>query len=397
MGRLRRGLDRRRRPRSRDRAPHVRRDDRARRERLQRAVLGVPHRVRLLARRSLAGLRRPRRRRALRDEEGQDPRAPDDQARERQRRGDRLLTRRLARLPGDSRTSDLPRRRVGKEEGRARGPRAQGPQRGEARDDRHPSPRAGAVDPCARALVRRDDARARPGGRDDPDRRRREARGPLPPRRPRPGDRRARAGARRERASLELGGRDDPFLGPECADGEAGGAGHTQGILCVAFSSDGKRLVTGSGDHTARIWNLETGEETARLRHLSTLRAIACSAEEPLVATCDGAHLRQFDLETGAEHGDGAVAPRDVRALAFPRGGATPADSRVRLRHWFVLDRPGVEDGGHARERDRARGARRAVLRGGRVLPRRRARRRLHEGARARAPLGRGRAPRPHD
>lgn len=34
--------------------------------------------------------------------------------------------------------------------------------------------------------------------------------------------------------------------------------GHTEAVLAVAFSPDGKRLATGSGDTTIRLWDMET-------------------------------------------------------------------------------------------------------------------------------------------
>jgi WD40 repeat protein len=37
--------------------------------------------------------------------------------------------------------------------------------------------------------------------------------------------------------------------------------GHTEGVLCVGFSPDGSRLVTGSGDGTVRLLDAATGEE----------------------------------------------------------------------------------------------------------------------------------------
>jgi WD40 repeat protein len=33
--------------------------------------------------------------------------------------------------------------------------------------------------------------------------------------------------------------------------------GHTHGIVSAAFSPDGKKVITGSQDHTARIWDWE--------------------------------------------------------------------------------------------------------------------------------------------
>jgi dipeptidyl aminopeptidase/acylaminoacyl peptidase len=41
--------------------------------------------------------------------------------------------------------------------------------------------------------------------------------------------------------------------------------GHTDGLESAAFSPDGRRIVTASDDHTARIWDAATGRELARL------------------------------------------------------------------------------------------------------------------------------------
>ena len=36
--------------------------------------------------------------------------------------------------------------------------------------------------------------------------------------------------------------------------------GHTDIVYSVAFSPDGTRIVSGSGDNTLRIWNADTGQ-----------------------------------------------------------------------------------------------------------------------------------------
>jgi WD40 repeat protein/serine/threonine protein kinase len=41
-------------------------------------------------------------------------------------------------------------------------------------------------------------------------------------------------------------------------------AGHTDGVLSVAFSADGKRLLTSSYDGTARLWDVDSGRELQR-------------------------------------------------------------------------------------------------------------------------------------
>ncbi|KAJ7830803.1 WD40 repeat-like protein [Mycena olivaceomarginata] len=39
--------------------------------------------------------------------------------------------------------------------------------------------------------------------------------------------------------------------------------GHTESVISVAFSPDGKRIVSGSPDWTVRIWDSESGEPVA--------------------------------------------------------------------------------------------------------------------------------------
>ena len=38
-------------------------------------------------------------------------------------------------------------------------------------------------------------------------------------------------------------------------------AGHFSTVLAVAFSPDGKFVVSGSGDNLVQIWHVETGDE----------------------------------------------------------------------------------------------------------------------------------------
>ena len=36
--------------------------------------------------------------------------------------------------------------------------------------------------------------------------------------------------------------------------------GHTNFVLAVAISTDGAKIVSGSGDSIVRVWSMETGE-----------------------------------------------------------------------------------------------------------------------------------------
>jgi WD40 repeat protein len=56
--------------------------------------------------------------------------------------------------------------------------------------------------------------------------------------------------------------------------------GHTASVLTVAFSSDGKRLISGGQDETVRLWKTDTGELLrTREEHWGAINALAFSAD----------------------------------------------------------------------------------------------------------------------
>ena len=57
-------------------------------------------------------------------------------------------------------------------------------------------------------------------------------------------------------------------------------AGHTDSVLAVAFSANGKLLVSGSADKTVRLWEAETGKlRRAREEHTAPVNIVAFSLE----------------------------------------------------------------------------------------------------------------------
>jgi WD40 repeat protein len=80
-------------------------------------------------------------------------------------------------------------------------------------------------------------------------------------------------------------------------------SGHTDTIWGVAFSPDGRHFVTGSFDRTARLWNVETATELATLTgHNGRIGPVAFSPDGRWLATgSDNVTVRIWDARTGGE------------------------------------------------------------------------------------------------
>jgi len=76
--------------------------------------------------------------------------------------------------------------------------------------------------------------------------------------------------------------------------------GHEGAVLSVAFSSD-ERLLTGSNDYTGRIWGVESGEELVRLiGHSGPIASVAFSSNDEIVLTGSGdGTARLWNSSTG--------------------------------------------------------------------------------------------------
>jgi WD40 repeat protein len=68
--------------------------------------------------------------------------------------------------------------------------------------------------------------------------------------------------------------------------------GHTDRVLCLAYSPDGTRLASGSDDQTVRIWDVAAGRELAVLKgHGQPVGAVAFAPDGKTIASAGGAVL----------------------------------------------------------------------------------------------------------
>ncbi|MDE2997522.1 MAG: hypothetical protein OXU79_00415 [Gemmatimonadota bacterium] len=120
------------------------------------------------------------------------------------------------------------------------------------------------------------------------------------------------------------------------------------GVTSVAFSPDGATLASSSLDGKVKVWNIETGELSARLEgHTDRVVAVSFSPDGALLASAGGRGdptVRLWDLSSQREvavlkgHGNG------VRSVSFsaPEGAILASTSSRTVRLWDVATRAEV-------------------------------------------------------
>lgn len=96
---------------------------------------------------------------------------------------------------------------------------------------------------------------------------------------------------------------------------------HNDAVTSVAFSPDGKYVASGSKDNTARVWDIETGREIARFSHNDSVNTVTFSPDGKLVASgsSDG-FTYVWDTTTGKEISHTSHTDKVTSVIFSPSG-----------------------------------------------------------------------------
>jgi WD40 repeat protein len=111
---------------------------------------------------------------------------------------------------------------------------------------------------------------------------------------------------------------------------------HGDGVHAVAFSPDERYVATGSDDDSGRVLDLRTGKELPRLRHDGDVREVAFSPDGRMLATASFDNTaRAFIVETGRELSR-VVHDQTVWSVAFSANGQSVAsgDATGAVKVW---------------------------------------------------------------
>src|SRR5262249_58718372 len=109
-------------------------------------------------------------------------------------------------------------------------------------------------------------------------------------------------------------------------------------VIGLEWSPDSRRLATGSGDRTARIWDATTAAELARFPHRGRVVPLTWSADGTLLVTESSGVAHVWRAASGEEVSRLALT-RGARAGGFSPDAATLTTLSLGART-LLADRP---------------------------------------------------------
>ncbi|QIR41002.1 hypothetical protein HCG51_32855 [Tolypothrix sp. PCC 7910] len=116
--------------------------------------------------------------------------------------------------------------------------------------------------------------------------------------------------------------------------------GHSDTVNAVAFTPDGKYVISGSSDNTLKVWNWQTGELLRNLEgHSDSVYAIALSADgKYVISASDDKTLKVWNWQTGQQLRNLEGHTNSVNALALTPDGkyviSASWDNTLKVWDW---------------------------------------------------------------